>query len=507
METEADIYDVLIIGSGLGGLLCAAILGMEGYKVCVLEKNRQYGGCLQSFSREKSLFDSGVHYIGGLAPGETLHQVFKYVGLIGTLPLEQMDKHVFDRIVFLEDGREYDMAQGYDQFIDTLVDQFPDERPAIQTYCDTIRDICRRFPLYNLRNIDGLTEKTPVLNIGVQPFIQSLTNNQRLQEVLAGNNLLYAGVAEKTPLYVHALVLNSYIESSWKCVDGGSQITRLLLKTIRQQGGELFNHARVIALKESDGRILSAKLEDGREIGAKTFISNLHPQQTLELTDSRQLRPAFRKRIAGLSNTISSFCVYAVLNPGTIPYEKHNYYLHAKDGVWKGIDCEPEHWPMTCFLYFSASAQQTAYASAMTLMTYMPYEWVEEWSDSFNTDAEPGERGTAYAAFKEAKAALLINLVAKYFPQISESIQSIYTSSPLSYRDYIGTSDGSLYGVEKDFHDPMGSFIASRTKIPNLHLTGQNLLMHGLMGVSMSALQTCGAFTDLDKLLEKIKDA
>jgi all-trans-retinol 13,14-reductase len=59
-------YDVVIIGSGLGGLACGVILAKEGHKVCILEKNKQIGGTLQTFVREKNIFDSGVHYVGGL---------------------------------------------------------------------------------------------------------------------------------------------------------------------------------------------------------------------------------------------------------------------------------------------------------------------------------------------------------------------------------------------------------------------------------------------------------
>ena len=51
-------YDVVIIGSGLGGLVSAVILAKEGKSVCVLEKNNQYGGNLQTFVRDKTIFDA-----------------------------------------------------------------------------------------------------------------------------------------------------------------------------------------------------------------------------------------------------------------------------------------------------------------------------------------------------------------------------------------------------------------------------------------------------------------
>ena len=63
---SSEKYDVLIIGAGLGGLLCGAILSMEGMKVCVLEKNEQIGGSLQTFRREGLSLDTGIHYIGSL---------------------------------------------------------------------------------------------------------------------------------------------------------------------------------------------------------------------------------------------------------------------------------------------------------------------------------------------------------------------------------------------------------------------------------------------------------
>src|SRR5690606_38609915 len=60
-----ESFDIIVIGSGLGGLVCAAILAKEGRKVLVLEKNKQYGGNLQTFVRNRCIFDTGVHYLGG----------------------------------------------------------------------------------------------------------------------------------------------------------------------------------------------------------------------------------------------------------------------------------------------------------------------------------------------------------------------------------------------------------------------------------------------------------
>lgn len=65
-----DKFDVLIIGSGMGGLVCADILGREGYRVCVVEKNKQLGGSLQTYVRDRVIFDSGCIISAGSIRGK-----------------------------------------------------------------------------------------------------------------------------------------------------------------------------------------------------------------------------------------------------------------------------------------------------------------------------------------------------------------------------------------------------------------------------------------------------
>src|SRR5690554_7972537 len=104
----------------MGGLVSSIILAKEGLKVCVLEKNNQYGGNLQTFVRDKVIFDTGVHYIGGLEKGQNLYQYFKYLGIIDGLRLKRMDEDAYDYITFDGDRNKYPHAQGYDNFVDQL---------------------------------------------------------------------------------------------------------------------------------------------------------------------------------------------------------------------------------------------------------------------------------------------------------------------------------------------------------------------------------------------------
>jgi all-trans-retinol 13,14-reductase len=115
-------------------------------------------------------------------------------------------------------------------------------------------------------------------------------------------------------------------------------------------------------------------------------------------------------------------------------------------------------------------------------------------------------RGEDYEAFKKEKAEKLFDLVEEKFPGFKASIDSYYTATPLSVRDYIGTVDGSLYGIVKDYKEPMRTFISPRTKIPNLFLTGQNLNLHGVLGVTVSAVLTCSEILGIDYMVNKIRN-
>jgi all-trans-retinol 13,14-reductase len=500
-------YDVIIIGSGIGGLVCGNILSMEGYVVCVLEKNRQIGGCLQTFTRDKVIFDSGVHYIGGLGKGQNLYQIFKYLGLMDKLKLEKMDEDAFDKIIIGNDEKEYAQAQGYANFIKKLSADFPEDVKAIKDYCESVQSVCRKFPLYNLRSGGEYKEKEDVLEIDTKAFIESLTSNKKLQAVLAGNNILYAGQPAKTPFYIHALILNSYIESSWKCINGGSQIAKLLAHNIRKNGGVVWCNKEVKKIKEENGRVIYVELEDGSRMNATDYISNLHPVKSMDILETGLIRPAYKNRLKNLENSISCFSVHVVLKKNSFRYFKHNYYWHREGRIWDMQNYDAENWPLGYALFLSPSSKTKEFADSLSLLTYMKYDEVREWDHTFNTDSKEQDRGKKYNEFKKQKAEILLRAAEKKFPGLKDCVQSYYSATPLSYRDYLGSDDGSLYGIVKDYKDPIKTLIAPQTKIPNFYFTGQNLNLHGILGASITALSTCTAMLGNENIIDKIRNA
>ncbi len=503
---EAEIYDVVVIGSGLGGLLCAQTMSEEGYKVCVLEKNRQIGGSLQTFIRDKVVFDTGVHYIGGLDEGQPLYKFFKYYGLIGTIKLERMEEDRFEEITIGGETEPYYYGMGYENFKRILKLRFPEESAAIDSYCDTIIAICHAFPMYNAEVGDDILMAEKFLYINAKRYFEELTPNVRLRNVLAATNVLYAGEGSTTPLYVHALVVNSYIESSYRPIDGSSQIASRLTSTVRRHGGKVLNKAEVVkvVMDDLDEKVSHVELRDGRKIYGKNFISDIHPALLMSYLETDKIRKAYRNRLNSLKNTSSILIVNVVMKKDTFPYFSRNIYHYETEDVWDTAQYDEHSWPLSFALYMGASSHSPAYAEGVTLMTYMKMDDVKEWENTFNIVSKEEDRGPGYDQFKKEKAEKLFDLVEKRIPGFKKAIHSYSAATPLTYRDYIGTVDGSIYGVAKDSHDPIKTFISPRTKIPNLFLTGQNLHMHGVYGVTVGAIKTCSELLGQKYLMDKV---
>lgn len=497
-------FDILVIGSGMGGLVSALVLAKEGLKVCVLEKNNQYGGNLQTFSRDKLIFDTGVHYLGGLSKGQNLHQYFSYLGIMDEFQLHKMDENGYDKITFGDDETEYPHAQGYRNFVEQLSKYFPEEKDNLEDYCEEIQRVCSQFPRYNLVGKDNYNEE--ILHLNTKRFIESLTSNKKLQSVLLGSNFLYAGDSENVPFYVHALTVNSYIQSAYKCIKGGSQISKLLIRRLREYGAEVHKHAEVSEFIFDENNMLSGvKTSEGKEYFTKKFISNIEIRTTLKLLGEERLKKSFINRIVSWEPVPSCFSVYLVMKPQSFQNFNYNiYHFATEEMVWNAYRYQKDKWPETYMLSSTESKQNPGFAESLTAISYMDFLEVEEWKETFNTVADEHERGALYEKFKLEKAEKMIDALEKKFPDLRKSIKCFYTSSPLSYRDYIGSFNGNMYGYMKSSENPLKTMVSPRTKIDNLFLTGQSVNMHGILGCTIGAFNTCAEILGKELIDERL---
>ena len=494
-------YDIIIIGSGLGGLVCANTLSKEGYKVCVLEKNSAFGGCLSSYNRKGRIIDTGIHYVGRLDEGQILNQYFKYMGIFDRLKLRRLDEDGYDVICFA--GKEYKHAMGNENFIETLSRDFPEERENIRRMVTQFKNVGDLINVETLRNqylFSG--DVLPYFNCSAAAFLKENTKNKTLRNVIAGATILSGGEEENTPLYTFATILNSNIESSYRFVDGSQQVADLLIESIRAHGGVVRNRSEVTRLVVKNDKITGVEINQSEYIEGDSFISGIHPVALLNILDkSKFIKKAYISRIHSLRNSTGFFTLSILLKKNAFPYMNRNYYYYSEDNPWIKPDYAKQG-AKKVFFCTSASSDTDSYAKVVQILEPMYWSEVAAWEHTFID-----KRGEEYAAFKQQRAEELIDYVDLLHPGFKQAVEDYSTSTPLTYRDYTGTCEGSAYGIIKDYNDVLICLLPVKTKISNLFITGQNNNVHGMIGVFLTAMYTCSEFVGAQYLAKKVVNA
>lgn len=489
-------HDVVIIGSGLGGLECALLLARAGRDVLVLEQGARPGGSLQSYRRRGMSFDTGFHYVGGLDEGQSLHAAFRCLGL-SDLPWRRLDPEGFDRVRI--GGKDYAFAQGFDEFARRLADDFPSEREALQRYADMLRRTTEH-QWDALRPGGGEDFAAGQMETGAWAYLTRNFRSPLLTDVLGGASLKMELRRESLPLFTFAHGNAGFVESSWRLAGDGDLIVRRLADGLRAAGGTLECGARVTELRGSGGRLTRAVCADGRTFEADLFVSDAHPALTCQLVrDDGLMRPSYRDRVTRLENTCGMFTVSLRLRPHTLPYFNWNQYVYREPDVWTVAE---RNTPvrgllMTCRVPEDGGAHTTQ----VDLLTPMRWEQCREWEDT-----RAGRRDGRYRYLKERVADECLELAETVVPGL-RSISRAYTSTPLTWRDYTLAPEGSAYGVRKDYRDPLGTLLSTRTPVPNLLLTGQSLMLHGLHGVTTTAFLTCAEVLGRETVRRMLEDS
>lgn len=489
-------YDAVIIGSGLGGLECAHILSKAGMSVLLLERGTQAGGCLQSYRRHGLAFDTGFHYVGGLDEGQSLHSAFRHLGLL-RLPWQRLDNH-FDRVTI--GNQTFSFAQGYDAFVETLTAAFPAERDALNKYADMLKQCGeQQFDALNPQTGES-SLLSRLFETSAYQYLTETFHDPLLINVLCGTSLKMELRKESLPLFTFAHGNGSFIESSWRLKGDGSLIVNSLVDGIRMHGGEIICNTEVRELVEKDGKLVHAVCSNGEIYEGTIFISNIHPAVTCNLVkQSSRMKKVYRSRITHLENTFGMFTVSLRIKPQTLRYFNWNQYIYKEPDVWA---FHLKNNPVSGVLVSCRIPEDgSKYVQQVDLLTPMNWSECEQWSHT-----EVGRRGEDYKAMKKRVADECITLAERFIPDLRDRITGYYTSTPLTYRNYTLTPEGSAYGLRKDFRNPMITLLSPRTPIPNLLLTGQNLMLHGLHGVTMTALFTCAEVLGKEPIWNIVKN-
>lgn len=499
---EANRKHIVVIGGGLGGLVSGALLAKEGYKVTVLEKNAIIGGGLQNFKRKGVSFPTGMHVFGGFNETGQLRKLFSYLGIMDRLSLRAMDENGYDVVKVLEDGAVYRLPKGKEHFINYLAEAFPAEKDNIRAYVEKIYALSQEEDLFYLRERPSQVFMS-VSEDAILPYDELMDryiSDPKLKGLLAYMNPLFGGVPGTTPAFMAALLGVLHIGGTYQFVGGSQQMADLLKEVIEAAGGQVLANEEVVNIEVEDHEVKKVVTRKGNTYRANGYISDVHPDMLLRLVGEKAFPVSFKKRLQSIPETYSSFKVYVKFKDNAFPYFNHTCYcLTGYDPKFDLNMLRQSAWPHGLMYYTPAVEDQGEFAETMVIIGEMPFAWVKPWEDT-----KTGRRGEAYEKWKQQMTEQMLVFMEQLYPGFRDHIDFVTASSPLTIRDYYGNKEGSNYGFLKDSHNIMLSQMSVFTKVKNLFLTGQNVNIHGLCGVSLTAIQTAEAFLEPNAIVRKI---
>ena len=482
----------VIIGGGIGGLVTGALLAKEGYRVTVLEKNAIIGGGLQTFKRHGVSFPTGMHIFGGFQKGGNLRKIFEYLGVMDEISLRPTEKEASDIVTMIGEGETYCLPQGKEHFIAYLVEKFPAEKEHIMDYINRLFKLSEEEELFYLReaSAEHLSHSDDFL-ASVNQLRDRYIADPKLKALLEYLNPLFGGHPQTTPAYIHALLSTLHINGTFQFVGESQQLADALATVIENAGGQVLADEEVVKIEVENHQVTGVLTLKGHRYQAESYISDVHPDVLLRIIDPQAFSTAFKSRIQSVPETSSSYKVFIKFKDKAFPYQNHAHFCLS----------DTDNWPQNIMFVTPPVSQQDEFADTMVIISPMDFGEVRQWEHT-----RLGHRGEGYEQWKQERTDQVLGFMERLYPDFRSYIEFAFAASPLTIRDYYGNKEGSNYGFQKDSNNLMLSQMSVATKVKNLFLTGQNVNIHGLCGVSLTAIETAEALVGRNVVVRKINN-
>ena len=504
-KLSKEIYDVIIIGSGLGGLTTASILAKEGKKVLILERHYEPGGFTHTFKRKKFEWDVGVHYIGQVADEKsTTRKAFDYI-TSNKLKWTSMGD-VYDKIIIGND--HYDYLTGKENQIKNLIGHFPEEKEAIEKYFALLeKNGVLNSMYFGFRSAPPFIGKILnfLFNKGFYKYsdkttyevLKDLTHNEKLICVLAGQCGNYGLMPKKSSFAIHATVASHYIDGGSYPIGGAAAIHENIIDEIEKSGGIIALKAEVNKILTDGKKAIGVEMKNGDKIYAKVIVSNAGAKNTFNklLPDRNHLPVGMTRELDEVKPSVSHLALYIGLNKSDeeLNLPKCNYWLYNSYNFDEDFnnfyDDNSSPLPLAYVSFPSAKDPEwpLKHKNMSTIQVLMPckFEWVSEWENETWM-----KRGDQYNELKEKFKNILLEKLYEVVPQIKGHIEICEVSTPLSTKHFSNYSSGEMYGLEHSPERFRMKYIRPHTPIKNLFLTGQDIVTVGVAGALFSGLLT-----------------
>jgi len=470
--------NVLILGSGIGGLSAGIMLARLGFKVTIIEKNAQPGGMMRSYKRNGIECNVGVHYLGALDNGQILARLFEFLGVSGQIPVRRMGTDGVIDSYYMDSGLlpagAFDMPEGLDAYEQNLHHAFPDEQKQITSIVKNLRIAARKintleFLFSGQNDFEILEHARPMGELMAQ-----WNCSPGLRAVL-GVPAVWIGVPlSACPSFYHNMVLASYLLSSWRLKCSGSQMADVFVDRFKSLGGRIITGDAVAQVLVTDRIAEGVRLESGRELKAPVIIGALHPKKILGMLPENAVKPSYKKRITRLEDTHGICGIHVAVNAGEHPELDYNLFK---------ICAQPDGNIEDMVYYQMRETGQKGKNLLTILVDGQDKQW-EKW-----TATRTGARGKEYHDLKIREAEKRIKEAESLFgPLRNYQILDVYT--PLSIRDWVGSPGGTAYGVQRSARQVLSAALLNRTTVKGLFLAGQSVLAPGILGTIIGSLIT-----------------
>jgi phytoene dehydrogenase-like protein len=521
-------FDAIVVGSGLGGLACAAYLCAAGKRTLVLEGHSLAGGNSQVFRRNVRgrayEFDVGIHYIGECGRDGLITHILDGLGLAERVVFRPLDPDGYSTLVF--PGLRFRIPAHWDRYRARLCQTFPDEAEELGRVVDVLREVARQGRLLlndECSPAELLGRPTPFAQWGLRPVTELFAAHalsQAAQAVLLGEQGDYAVRPSKTPTVLAAGLTDHYMRGAFYPEGGGQVLAARLVEAIRAHSGELRTRAPVARIRIEDGRAAGVELaRTGERIDADVVVSNADLKRTvLELVGAEHFPASVVERVRAFRMSLPLFTTYLDLDVDLAAQGMPN----TNWWIWGSTDLESIYaeleagcMPDVPLAYLTAATlkdptnrQATPPGhTSVQIMTLVPREYA-----TFGVPRGPHEAGSnlyhrdpVYRARKAVLALQLLETAEQVLPGLREHVVWQESASPLTQERFTHSTGGTSYGIEASC-DQIGPLRpGAETAVPGLYLCGASTASgHGIANVLRSGVVAAGAILELD-LLRRIR--